>query len=298
MAGWKAWIRRFKRLHRELLSINRRNIEYVYPCNPRQFYALADDKVLTKHWLKELDIPVADTYMIVESFADIGRAIQKLKTLDNAVIKPARGRGGGGIMLVVNKNDTLQTPSGKPLSEQLIRQHLADIIFGNYSFGLSDRAIIEEFIVPHPVFREIFPEGVPDIRVIVYYGTPVLAMVRIPTVRSGGRANLHQGAMGVGLDLQTGRMLHGLWNGNYVSHHPDTGKQIEGIQLPYWNEVLKISRNIGSNSPLKYLGIDIVLSHNKPIVMEINVRPGLEIQNINKKGLRALLEAIKPVCKS
>ncbi|NPA34169.1 MAG: hypothetical protein GXO48_04485 [Chlorobi bacterium] len=290
------WIVKLKRLHKELLSINRRNIEYVYACNPRQYYPLADDKVLTKQWLEQLDIPVAKTYMIVESFADIRPAIRRLKSLEKAVIKPSRGRGGGGIMLVVNKDGNLFSPSGRPLTDQLIRQHLADIIFGNYSFGLSDRAIIEEFIIPHEVFRNIYPEGVPDVRVIVYYGIPVLSMVRIPTDRSGGKANLHQGAMGVAIDMDSGTMLKGLWNGKYVSKHPDTEKQIEGVKLPFWNEVLEISKKIGTRSPLKYLGIDIVLSKNRPVVMEINVRPGLEIQNINRKGLRGLLQRIKPKC--
>ncbi|HBZ98517.1 MAG TPA: alpha-L-glutamate ligase-like protein, partial [Pseudomonas sp.] len=40
---------------------------------------------------------------------------------------------------------------------------------------------------------------VPDIRIIVLMGYPIMAMLRLPTRQSGGKANLHQGAIGVGV---------------------------------------------------------------------------------------------------
>ncbi len=287
------WLAKWRALHGHLLSINRRNIEYVYPCNPRRFFPLADDKVRTKEWLEQIGVRVAPTYLVVDSFGAIRSAIQKLHRLEKAVIKPAKGRGGGGIMPVVNRNGMLASGSGAPLTDEHIRQHLADIIFGNYSFGANDRAIVEAFIVPHSLFHHIYPSGVPDVRIIAYHGHPVLAMVRIPTHRSGGKANLHQGALGVGVDMRSGAMLQGLWKGEYLSHHPDTGKPIEGVAIPFWSEVISVVRKIGSRAPLKYLGVDVVVTPEGPLVMEINVRPGLEIQNINRKGLRALLEAVR-----
>ncbi len=289
----RRWLVRLGCFHRVLLSMNRRNVEYVYPYNPRRYFLLADDKVLAKEWLCGLGVPVPATYLLIEAFGEIGLALGVLRRFDRFVVKPARGSGGRGLLLVVNRGGRWETPGGKLLPEQFLRQHIADILFGNYSFGLTDRALVEEFIEPHSVFRGIFPEGVPDIRVIVFCGEPVLAMVRLPTVRSGGRANLHQGGLGVAVDLATGKMLYGLWKGRYVTRHPDTGKPIAGVVLPYWEEVIGIVRRIGAHSPLRYLGLDVVLREGGPVVMEMNVRPGLEIQNVTRSGLRELLEGMR-----
>jgi len=43
--------------------------------------------------------------------------------------------------------------------------------------------------------------GLPDIRVIAYNMVPVMAMMRIPTKESGGKANIHGGACAVGIDI-------------------------------------------------------------------------------------------------
>jgi len=46
--------------------------------------------------------------------------------------------------------------------------------------------------------------------------------------------------------------------------------------------------------PLNYVGVDIVIDETDgPLILEINARPGLEIQNINGFGLGAALENIR-----
>ena len=56
-------------------------------------------------------------------------------------------------------------------------------------------------------------EGVPDIRIVVFNGYPVMAMLRLATHASDGKANLHQGAVGVGLALDSGRCLNAVQYG-------------------------------------------------------------------------------------
>ena len=276
-------------LHKTVLTINRRNIDYIYPCNPRKYYFLADDKLATKQWLEKLNIPVPHTYTVVNSFKEINPAIGLINKLKQSVIKPAKGKGGGGILLIINRDGQLTSPGGTIITIQQIRSHLADIIFGNYSFGITDKAIIEELITPHPTLGEFFEKGVPDIRIIVHKGNPILAMARFPTSYSKGKANLHAGGIGVGIDMNTGRLTQGFWKGRYLDSHPDTGKPFAGTAVPYWQDIILIAKTIGRHSPLKYIGIDIVVGPAGPVVMEINIRPGLEIQNVNKTGLRKLL---------
>ena len=62
--------------------------------------------------------------------------------------------------------------------------------------------------------------------------------------------------------------------------------------IPYWAEMLDVSRRTSELFPLDYLGVDIILDRAKgPMVMEINVRPGLAIQLANQKGLKQTLKS-------
>ena len=164
---------------------------------------------------------------------------------------------------------------------------------GVYSLGSNDRVLIEECIIPDPFFETIYPEGVPDFRVIVYKGELVLGMLRVPTDKSDGKANLHQGGLGIGVDLSTGLMTHGFDGKKYYKKHPDSGGVIHNVPVPYWEDIKKLSIDTADAFPLRYLGVDIVIDANKgPLIMEVNVRPGLGIQMVNNKGLRPILEAI------
>lgn len=290
------WIRAGNRFHQEVLGMNRRNIQCVYPWNPRKWYMLADDKIQTKAWLQELQIPVPRTLRVLEAFGEIVTFLEEAPRMPPFVIKPARGRGGMGIWIVQSWNPEIQkfqigTRTYRTLDD--MREHLASILFGNFSWGRRDRVLIEEKIHPHPFFREIFPEGVPDIRIIVFHAQPVMAMLRMPTVASRGRANLHQGGVGVGIDLKSGQLQDVYFRRRYIPCHPDTGVPVRGKHLPFWRECLHIARTLGMHSPLKYLGIDIIIQSVGPVVMEINVRPGLEIQNVNRTGLWKRIQQVR-----
>ena len=216
-----------------------------------------------------------------------------MRQYQSLAIKPANGSGGGGI-LILNQTDNGDWMKGSEHhSDEQIHLYLANIIMGVYSLGSNDRVLIEECIVPHSFFHSIYDEGVPDFRVIVYKHEITLGMLRVPTDASDGKANLHQGGLGIGVDLETGRMTQA-YNGNsYFDIHPDTQKQIKGVELPYWKEIIELSLKTAEVFPLKYLGVDIVIDQYKgPLIMEVNVRPGLGIQMVNRKGLAPILEAI------
>ena len=91
---------------------------------------------------------------------------------------------------------------GLLLNPEEVGYHLFNIISGIYSLGgQPDKALIEYRVQFDPIFEAISYQGVPDIRVIVFLGVPVMSMVRLPTRMSGGKANLHQGAIGAGIDI-------------------------------------------------------------------------------------------------
>lgn len=290
-----SFFKRLITLEHNVMGMNQRNIDLVYPNNDKKYYHLADDKIQTKSVLEKHGLACAETYGVIERISDIGQVWDKVKHHSRMAIKPANGSGGGGIkILKKDPNNGNWRSSGRYIDEEEIFKHFADIITGIYSLGGTDSVLIEYCIEPHPFFHEIYPAGVPDFRVILLEGAPLLAMLRLPTDRSDGKANLHQGGLGIGIDMQKGLLTQAHDGRNYHEVHPDTGSQIKSKNIPYWKETMALSVATAKAFPLGYLGIDIVIDKQLgPLVMEINVRPGLGIQLANRVGLKEVLRQIK-----
>lgn len=277
-------------LLKSVMGINERNLRLIYPNNDRKNYKYADDKLLTKKVLEDNGLACPQTYGAIGRIGDIEHIWSKMNKERNLVIKPSKGSGGDGIKLI-RTNGVHWIKDGKRIKNEDIFSHIANIIFGMYSGGSEDRAIIEELILPHPVLTSFYEDGIPDIRIITHKTTPIMGMLRIPTNESDGKANLHQGGIGVGIDLKTGKLTYAYDGDDYITTHPDSGKEIPGKQLPAWDEVMDLTRKVSEVFPLDYLGIDIVMDKYKgPLVLEINIRPGLSIQMANKTGLKDVVK--------
>jgi len=289
----KEW-RKFSQGSRKVLTMNQRNLHLIYPNNAREHFPMADNKLLTKEILTKCSVPIPETYTSYSSFYELQNLVRDLADHDQFVIKPAQGSGGGGIMVIASKqDDAWVSVSGHKYSEADIRKHIADIIFGVYSFGLTDQAIIEARVEQHSELTQLSPFGLADVRVIAYHEKPVLAMLRVPTQGSDGKANLHQGALGIGIDLETGHAIHAIHEGAAITHHPDSGEELLGWAVPCWKEIIHFSKLSAAELPLKYLGIDLAISSDGPLILEVNARPGIEIQNANMLGMHPRLEQIE-----
>ncbi len=284
-----------------ILGMNERNADYIMRYNPRRLYPLVDDKVRTKEIALAAGMAVPDLYGIIDNQGDVKRFGDIVADHDSFVVKPAQGSGGDGIVVVTGrssrKRDTYRLASGMLVSEDEIRYHISNIVGGQYSLsGDLDKALIEYCVQFDPVFSEVSYQGVPDVRVIVYRGYPAMAMVRLPTRESDGKANLHQGAVGAGIDLGTGVTLSGVLDSHIVDDHPDTGALITGLQIPQWKFILEQSARGFEVTGLGYLGVDIVIDRNRgPLILEMNARPGLAIQIANQSGLATRVERIDEI---
>ena len=144
-----------------------------------------------------------------------------------------------------------------------------------------------------PIFDRVSFRGVPDVRIIVFLGYPVMAMIRLPTRMSDGKANLHQGAIGVGIDLPTGVTKRGVWGTEVIREHPDTEHSIVGLKIPRWDDLMEMASRCYELSELGYIGVDFVLDRNLgPMILELNARPGLAIQIANNTGLSPRIRRI------
>lgn len=290
-------LKAYRQLRKEgVLSINRRNSDYVLRYNRRKLYPLVDDKLKTKRLALNASIAVPALYELIDTEHQIKKIDQILAPYSDFVIKPARGAGGDGILVITNRVfGHYRQINGKLLTTQEISYHLSCLLSGAYSLGgHPDYALIERRVVVDPVFADVSHEGVPDIRIITLLGYPAMAMVRLPTRLSGGKANLHQGAIGVGVNLANGKTLGGVFHNDAIDYHPDTFNPIVNINIPYWDKILEIAAGCYELTGLGYLGVDIVIDEKHgPLMLELNARPGLNIQIANREGILHRYRAIE-----
>lgn len=276
-----------------VLGMNARNLLYIKPFNPRKAVAFADDKLKTKAFLAARDIPVAKIYARIESRAQL-KGFDFSGLPDECVLKPNYGFGGEGIMILKGRKNGKFLEQGKrPVEEGELREHIEDILDGKFSVnGMADTAFFEKILVADECFAPFRPVGLPDIRIVVFNLVPVMAMLRIPTAASGGKANLHMGGIGIGIDIAKGVTTHAVQYNRVIREMPH-GVAPGGILLPHWEEMLLISSRIQYITNIGYLAVDLTIDADMgPALLEVNARAGLAVQVANLAPLRARLERV------
>jgi alpha-L-glutamate ligase-like protein len=291
------WLFRAARRLRQLgiLGMNRRNAACILDHNPRALYPVVDDKLRMRDLCEHIGVPTPKVYAAVTYHSELRRLSDILGDHGDFVVKPNQGSAGRGVLVVLRRAGSAYVRhNGELLKLDELRQHLSDILSGMYSLGgRADQAIVQQRVRLHAAFTPISYKGIPDIRVILYRNEPAMAMLRLPTKESGGRANLHQGGIGAGVDLASGVTNHAVRKNRFVEKHPDTGVPVVGMQVPYWGKVLEMSRRVARAVGLGYVGVDIVVDEaDGPMLLEANARPGLAIQIANNLGLMSRLQQI------
>jgi alpha-L-glutamate ligase-like protein len=279
-----------------LMGIGQRNADFVLRYNPRKYYPRVDDKLITKKLALDAGLPVPALYAVVREEHQIAELHERLRGRDQFVVKPAHGSGGDGILVISGRRgDKYRRSNGQFMLREEFDHHVSNMLSGLFSLGgQPDHVLVEYCVQFDPIFDNVSYKGVPDIRIIVFQGYPVMAMIRLPTRLSDGKANLHQGAIGVGIDIPSGLTRRGVFGNEPVREHPDTEHTIVGLQIPRWDELLLIAARCYELSQLGYVGVDIVLDKNLgPLILELNARPGLAIQIANGNGLLHRLERVQ-----
>lgn len=297
---WNSWVSPFRLKRLGILGMNCRNRDFIGTYNPRHLFPLVDDKLQTKLLAEEYEVATPKLFFVIESQYEVEAIKDKLKNYDCFAIKPAKGSGGKGILVIIGRRgDKFIKASGVEITIDDIKRHMSNALAGLYSLaGKPDKVIVEDLIKFDDYFKDYSYEGVPDIRVIIFKGYPVMAMLRLATKQSDGKANLHQGAVGVGLDIATGRALKAVQHSLPVTHHPDTGFPLHEIQIQNWREWLLIAARCYEMTGLGYMGTDLVLDRERGAqLLELNARPGLAIQVANGRGLLPRLRHIESLKK-
>ena len=279
-----------------LLGINARNLRYIRAYNPKKAIMLADSKIKTKNFLSARGIPVARLYSTIQNKKEL-QNFDWASLPTSFVIKPNSGYGGEGILIIKDRkgaNWVKENDEIIPLEE--LEAHVNDILDGRYSIAdLSDTALFEQRLVAPEIFRKMTHKGLPDIRVVSHNLIPVMAMLRFPTEESHGKANLHLGGIGIGIDIAKGETTFVTQHNKRIDGIPGFG-EVKGMKIPHWEEILLITSRVQQITNLGFAAIDITLDKNMgPILLEINARAGMSVQIANMAPLRRRLERIEGI---
>ena len=288
---------------KKVLGRNEWSLFYIKRNNTKSSIKVVDNKLRTKKILQKYNIPTPELLTSLSTYS-------KLEEFDfnslpsSFVIKPVRGYAGGGILIVYNKDKRGNwiVDGGKKMDSDDLKSHCKSILEGNYSINNTqnirkkkDSVLIEERIKPHKIFRYHTYKGTPDLRVIVYNKIPIMAELRLPTKKSGGKANMTIGALGVGVDISQGITTFAVQgtagNSGRIEKVPDTNVPVSGLQIPFFDKSLEYAIKASEIVGLGFSGVDILIDRDKgPLIVELNARPGLAIQLANEDGLRRRLK--------
>lgn len=255
-------------------------------------------KLKTKDLLTQNNIPTAQIFHVFESLDDLDNINWEIIPVP-FVIKPASGSAGKGIWVITKKyanRSIWKNSHSEKITQEDLNLHIRNILDGEFStWGSNHKAIIEEMIPPHKELEKYSYKGTPDIRVVVFNSVPVMAMARIPTKESNGKANLDQGAIGLGIDMATGLTTYAVkGKKERITHFPGTKKPVSGILIPHWNKILEIAVKAANAAGYKFMGADIFIHPEKgPMIVELNGYPGLSIQLCNKAGMKRRIERVE-----
>jgi alpha-L-glutamate ligase-like protein len=282
---------------RDLLGMNARN-QFYTSLNSASAKRFGTSKYATKVLLENKNIPTAKLFGILGTTEDINE-FPWTEMEKDFVVKPSNGNAGKGVLIFRTQEPDKhhwRDAIGRKVSLEQIKLHCSDILEGQYStYGTNSHVIVEERVPIHAKLLKYTFKGTPDIRVIVFNHVPVMSMLRLPTKESEGRANLHQGALAVGVDMFSGVTTNAITGeGSPISLLPGSKKKLNGIKIPFWKEILLTAVEAADAAELVFCGVDLFVHEEKgPLVVELNANPGLSIQLANKAGLRRRLERVE-----
>jgi len=279
---------------RDVLGLNARSINYTR-VNTATAIKLANDKLATKRALQKAGVATPRLFATIKTRQKL-RRFRWTKLPSSFVLKPNAASGGGGIIVIFGRNkkgNWVKADKTEVFIPEL-KNHILDILDGNYSpSNVPDIAFFEQRIKIHSTLKPYSVRGIPDIRVLVHNLVPVMAMLRLPTEESGGRANLHAGGIGIGIELVHGLTTTAIHRGHLIETMPDKPLPLSGIRIPHWNEVLLTASRAARAANLNFTGIDIALDREDgPLILEINARPGLDIHFANMTPLKGRLDRV------
>lgn len=248
----------------------------------REYQILFDDKYLTLQYLKGLNVPLPKTFGLLEAKDFNKPYINDLLNRVNReelLVKPIEGNRGRGVFIIRRKNESIFIDEGG--SEVNID-----------AFSLNDLSLVQEKVEQHKSISEIYPHSLNTIRLHTLYTHDADVLILGAYIRFGKGGNIVDnigaGGIAVGIDYDLGKTSQvgydNLAKKYYV--HPDTKLNFCNLNIPDWEEILKIAQKVQKATFFyKLLGLDIAISKDGPVVIEINANPEMSYSELYTQPL-------------
>lgn len=201
-------------------------------------------------------------------------------------MKPLRGAEANGVRSLKLTNDGGYRLDGSPAT-------LDEAVTWAEKFGKP--LLFEAAVSQHEFEASLNPDATNTLRVLTMPDlddedqSPFIAAAvhRIGTSRSGHIDNWTKGGLSANINLDTGELSRAgqLPLGReleWFTHHPDTGTQIEGATVPYWQEtkelILDAAERLGF---MEYVGWDVIISPTGPVILEANINSGMNVIQVH-----------------
>lgn len=113
--------------------MNKRNHSYIGRYNDRSKYPLVDDKLQTKIIAQRAGCTVPQLIGVISNQVEVKTIHEMVKSWPGFVIKPARGSGGKGILVVTSHKDGVYTkPSGATINKEEVERHLSNTLADSF----------------------------------------------------------------------------------------------------------------------------------------------------------------------
>lgn len=139
--------------------------------------------------------------------------------------------------------------------------------------------IIEEFIKQHHEIAEFYDKAVNCLRVITVlkHGKVNILVANLTFGSEYEIANASYGGITVEVDVETGELISpgGQFGHHIFEVHPYSNKKFKGFVIPFWHEIVEMLSECGKEVPqIGYVGWDIAITENGPVIIEGNTTPG------------------------
>jgi len=256
------------------------------------WHPIIHNKWITKNYYQSLDIKMPETFGLFHKshgYSIYGEKLQSAKDLDALILKKNLesivikhiGGGTGNYVFIIDKifknrkHFEYKTVSNQTLSHKELDEIL------NKKLGGLEGYLVEEKLTLHPVINEITGGGLASIRTETLCNGEKINKIQIALAKLGicGSSTEHssRGGIYVPIDLESGTLRKGIdfklpVNNHWISRHPVTNINFEGIKVPDWKGIKELALETAKKSSgLRYVGWDIIPTLNGPQLIEGNV---------------------------
>ncbi len=232
------------------------NNNIVKKYNDKEEMEKFDDKIIFNNMYKQY---LKRDYIDLNT-SSVNEFKNFLKKHNKIICKIPNGTGGKGIQVISIDNNTN-----------------IDELYNNLK---NDNLIlVEEYLIQHKEMNKLYDKSVNTLRIITFLDDNGVHILKtILKIGNGGHVdNFSSGGMYTFVDDDGVVFVPAIdEKGNIFENHPISKTKIVGFKIPMFKEVKELIQEVGKvNNKVRYIGWDIAISQNGPVLIEGNPFSGI-----------------------